>query len=236
VIRAGCFAAGTCSGTVAYSVTGGGAVAYSATNTDSAQQNTANFNILLAAGQTITLGTCGVPGSSGTGDTELRLFDAGNAQVAVNDDACAPLLSELSFTAPTAGIYQLRAGCFSAGACSGTVAYTVTSNDGAGAFSYSAANTASATINTFDQPLALQAGQTIQFATCGLTGSTGTGDTYLRLYGPDSELATLSDDACGGLLSQASFTVPAGSEGAYLIRAGCFSGNTCSGTVPFTVE
>lgn len=236
-IRAGCFSAGTCSGTVAYSVTGGGAVGYAATNTNSALQNTANLDILLAAGQTITLGTCGVPGSSGTGDTYLRLFDAANNNVAASDDGpgCG-LLSQLSFTAPTAGIYELRAGCFSAGACNGTVAYTLTSNDGAGAFSYSAANTASATINTFDQPLALQAGQTIQFATCGLTGSTGTGDTFLRLYGPDSELATFSDDACGGLLSQASFTVPAGSDGAYLIRAGCFGGNTCTGAVPFTVE
>jgi len=70
-------------------------------------QNTTNFSIPLAAGQTITLGTCGVPGGSGFGDTILRLFNASNAEAASNDDApgCG-LLSNLTFTAATAGTFS----------------------------------------------------------------------------------------------------------------------------------
>jgi V8-like Glu-specific endopeptidase len=96
---------------------------FTATNTNSAQQNTTNRNVTLAAGQTLNFGTCTVPGASGTGDTYLRLYN-GTTQVASNDDACGTL-SFASFKATTAGTYQIRAGCYSTGSCSGTVAYTV---------------------------------------------------------------------------------------------------------------
>jgi hypothetical protein len=204
-------------------------------------------SITLAAGQTIMLGACGVSGSSGTGDTFLRLFDPGSANVANSDDdpatcGAGTLLSHLVFTASTAGVYQLRAGCFSSLTCNGTIAYTLSSNDGTGSFPYSASNTASATINTTEQPLVLEAGQTLRFGTCGIfPPNTGTGDTFLRLFGPDSEQATFNDDnpslcGTGSVLSNGSFTVPAGSDGAYLLRGGCFSSGSCTGTVVFTVE
>jgi hypothetical protein len=67
-----------------------------------------------------------------------------------------------------------------------------------------------------EQPLVLEAGQTIKLGTCGLVGSGGTGDTFLRLFGPDSEQAAANDDvvpfdvAVCGLLSNTAFTVPAG--------------------------
>jgi hypothetical protein len=98
---------------------------FTATNTNSASQNTVNHDVNLVAGQTLRFGTCTVPGSFGTGDTYLRLFN-GATQVASNDDACG-VLSYASFTATTAGTYQIRAGCFSSGSCSGTVAYTISS-------------------------------------------------------------------------------------------------------------
>jgi len=243
-LRAGCFSNSSCSGTVAYSITSGGAISYSAVNTNSATQNTANFNISLEVGQTITLGTCGVPGGSGSGDTFLRLFDASNLNVASGDDAppSCGLLSNLSFTAPQAGVFQLRAGCFSNTACNGTVAYTLSHNDGSGSYAYSASSTNSATVNTGDQPLVLKVGQTIKLGTCGLPGSGGTGDTFLRLLGPDSESAAFNDDvlpfdvAVCARLSNTAFTVPAGGAGAYLIRGGCFANGSCTGTVAFTVE
>jgi hypothetical protein len=100
-----------------------GSFSYSATNTNSATQNTVNFDISLAAGQTLTIGTCGVPGSSGSGDTFLRLFDQAGTLVALNDDACGGLLTNFTFTAATTGIFQVRAGCFLSGSCSGTVAF-----------------------------------------------------------------------------------------------------------------
>ncbi|MBN8232679.1 trypsin-like peptidase domain-containing protein [Corallococcus macrosporus] len=96
---------------------------FTATNTNSANQNTVNRNVTLAAGQTLKFGTCSVAGASGTGDTYLRLYN-GSTQVAFNDDACGTL-SFASFKATTAGTYQIRAGCYNTGSCSGTVAYTV---------------------------------------------------------------------------------------------------------------
>ncbi|WP_141591636.1 trypsin-like serine protease [Myxococcus sp. AB056] len=98
---------------------------FSATNTNSAQQNTTNVSVTLAAGQTLSFGTCTLPQATGTGDTYLRLYNtATNTQVAANDDSCS-LLSYVSFTAPAAGTYQMRVGCYSSGSCSGTVAYSI---------------------------------------------------------------------------------------------------------------
>ncbi|MFP2932122.1 trypsin-like serine peptidase [Pyxidicoccus sp. 3LG] len=97
---------------------------FTATNTNSAQQNTTNRNVTLAAGQTLNFGTCSVPGASGTGDTYIRLYNSAGTQVASNDDSCS-LLSFASFRATTAGTYQIRAGCYSSGSCSGTLAYTI---------------------------------------------------------------------------------------------------------------
>jgi hypothetical protein len=130
-VRAGCYSSGSCSGTVAWKVTPGtpgtgGSFQYSATNTNSALQNTTNRNVTLAAGQTINAGTCTVAGASGSGDTYLRLYDAAGTQVAYNDDSCS-LLSYFSYVVPAGkgGTYQIRAGCYGSGSCSGTVAYTV---------------------------------------------------------------------------------------------------------------
>jgi V8-like Glu-specific endopeptidase len=98
---------------------------YSATNTNSAQQSTVNRSVTLTAGQTITVGTCGVPSATFTGDTYLRLFGPTAAQVAFNDDSCGGLGSRLQYTATASGTFQIRAGCYSSGSCSGTVAWTV---------------------------------------------------------------------------------------------------------------
>jgi hypothetical protein len=110
--------AGTCSSP------GSGSFSYSASNTDSATQNTVNFDISIVAGQTLSIGTCGLAGASGSGDTFLRLFDASNNLVAANDDACG-VLSFFTFTATTTGTFQVHAGCFSTSSCDGTVAFTL---------------------------------------------------------------------------------------------------------------
>jgi hypothetical protein len=83
-----------------------------------------NQNVTLAAGQKITLGTCGVTGATASGDTYLRLYGPSATQVAVNDDACGTA-STITYTATTAGTYQIRAGCYSSNSCSGTVAWTI---------------------------------------------------------------------------------------------------------------
>jgi hypothetical protein len=103
----------------------GGAFSYTAFNTNSAQVNTTNYWISLTAGQTVTLGTCGVAGASFSGDTYLRLYNASNVQVAANDDSCGGLGSRLVYTASSGGSFQIRAGCYSNSSCSATAAWTL---------------------------------------------------------------------------------------------------------------
>ncbi len=98
---------------------------FNASGTNSATANTVNRTVALAAGQRITLGTCGVTGAAASGDTYLRLFNPSGTQVAFNDDSCGGLASNLGFTAQTAGNYQIRAGCYQNTSCSGTVAWTI---------------------------------------------------------------------------------------------------------------
>lgn len=97
---------------------------YSATRTRSARSGTTNQDIPLLAGQTLTIGTCGVDGASVSGDSYLRLY-RGNSQVALNDDNCGGLGSRITYTASQTGTYQIRAGCYSNRSCSGTVAWTI---------------------------------------------------------------------------------------------------------------
>jgi hypothetical protein len=97
---------------------------YSDSNTESATFNTVNHDVYLSAGQVITVGTCGLQGSSSTGDTFLRLFQ-GAGMVALNDDACGGSGSNFSFFAPWSTTYTIRQGCYGNTACSGTVAYFI---------------------------------------------------------------------------------------------------------------
>lgn len=118
-----CNLTGVCTdGTCSVTFPSSGSFSYSAVNTESATQNITNLDIPMVTGQTVTVGTCGLPDASGNGDTYLRLFDPFNNLVAASDDACG-LLSSIAFTATTTGTFQVRAGCFSNSSCSGTVAY-----------------------------------------------------------------------------------------------------------------
>jgi lysyl endopeptidase len=209
---------------------------YTATNTNSAQQNTSNKVVALAAGQKLTFGTCGLTGATFSGDTYLRLFGPSATEVAANDDACGGRGSNISFTATTAGNYELRAGCYTSGSCGGTVVWEITTPPPptGGSYSYTATNTNSAQQNTVNRDVSVAAGQKITLGTCGLTGSSFTGDTYLRLYGPTGSQVASNDDACSGRGSNLSFT--ATSAGTYQIRAGCYSSGSCSGTVAWTLQ
>jgi V8-like Glu-specific endopeptidase len=211
-----------------------GSFSYSATNTNSAQQNTTNRTVTLKAGDKVTVATCGLTGSAFTGDTFLRLF-SGTTQVAFNDDACGGRGSSMTHTAAAAGTFEIRAGCFSSGSCTGTVIIQITAGTppSGGSFNYSASNTNSAQQNTVNQNVTINAGQTIQFGTCTVPGSSGTGDTFLRLFNPSGVQVASNDDSCG-TLSFASHTATV--SGTFQIRAGCFSSNSCSGTVAFTVQ
>jgi hypothetical protein len=204
------------------------AFSFSVSNTNNATVNTFDVSFHLYAGETITIGTCGVNGGSGTGDTYLRLYSiSSGAELVGNDDACGGVLSNMTYTAPAAMDVTLRAGCFGNTACSGT--YGVTEVRPLG--SYSASNTNSAQVNSYDYFMYMYPGFTYIIGTCGTSGGSGTGDTYLRLYDPSGTQVAFNDDAGGscGVLSTITYSPP--TYGAYMIRAGCYSSNTCSGTV-----
>jgi len=207
---------------------------YSASNTNNAQQNTTNVDIAVNAGDQVKVATCGLTGATFTGDTYLRLF-SGTTQVASNDDSCGGVGSSITHTAASTGTLQVRAGCYSSGSCTGTVIVQITPGTppSGGSFNYSASNTNSAQQNTVNQNVTLSAGQTIRFGTCTVPGSSGTGDTYLRLFNPSGVQVASNDDSCG-VLSFASHAATTG--GTYQIRAGCYSSNSCSGTVAYTVQ
>ncbi len=82
----------------------------------------------LNAGDNIQLGTCILPGAFGTGDTVLRLR-LGTTTLATNDDysinGCGTR-SFISYNVTITGLYSIDEGCYSTGACSGTVAYRIT--------------------------------------------------------------------------------------------------------------
>jgi hypothetical protein len=101
---------------------------------------------------------------------------------------------------------------------------------------YNASNTSSASVNTVNQTIFLMPGQLLTLGTCGVTGASFTGDTYLRLYNPSSTQVVSNDDACGGVGSSFTYTVPAGAGGNYQLRAGCYSSGSCSGTVAWTIQ
>jgi hypothetical protein len=212
---------------------------YTASNTNDATQNTVNRVVALTAGQQITLGTCGLTGASFTGDTWLRLRGPAGAEVASNDDECGGRGSKIVYTAPTSGNYEIRAGCYSTGSCGGTVVWEIATGTPpppptGGTYNFSASNTNSAQQNTVNQNITATAGQTITVGTCGMTGASFTGDTYLRLYGTTNAQVASNDDACSGRGSKLTFT--ATTTGTYQIRAGCYTSGSCSGTVAWTVQ
>jgi hypothetical protein len=209
---------------------------YSATNTNSATQNTVDRNITLNAGDGIVVGTCGVGGGSlSSGDTLLRLFDPSGVQVAANDDACGGLGSRFLYIAPTTGVYLLRAGCFNVGSCSGTVGV------GLSVLStfYSATGTNSATVNSFSAYTFANSGDRLTIGTCDLPGASSVGDTYLRLFTCTGTEVAANNDGPGfstncGLGSELVYTVP--SDGCFEVRAGCLGNGSCSGTLVISRE
>jgi hypothetical protein len=211
---------------------------YTATNTNNATANTTNRKIALTAGQKLTVATCGLTGTTLTGDTYLRLFNPAATEVASNDDACGGRGSSIVFTAPTAGDYEVRAGCYSTGSCGGRVVWTIENGTPpppptGGSFSFSATNTNSAQQNTTNRDISVTAGQRLTVATCGVTGASFTGDTYLRVYSGATNVAS-NDDACSGRGSSLTYTVA--TTGTLQLRAGCYSSGSCSGTVVWSLQ
>jgi hypothetical protein len=104
----------------------------------------------------------------------------------------------------------------------------------AGSYSYTAVATGSAQGSTVNYSIPLTAGRTLTIGTCGVVGASFSGDTYLRLFDQGLTQVAANDDACSGLGSQITFTAP--SSQTYEIHAGCYSSNSCAGTVSWTIQ
>lgn len=92
---------------------------------------------------------------------------------------------------------------------------------------YEASNTNSARQNTVNEDIYVCNGETLTFSLCDGVCS---GDTYLRLYLGDQEIAD-NDDKCN-VCSSLAFSTPS-TEGCntYTLRQGCYGSGQCSGTV-----
>ncbi len=200
---------------------------FSTSNTASATQNYYSYNIILSAGATYDIHTCG----HSTGDTYLRLVNAAGTEVSSNDDNCGTRASYLTYTAPSSGTYTIRIGCFGSGSCSGNVRVRLagTTTSPPSTF-YSAENTNSAQQNTRNFYYYLSAGYTYTFTTCGNTQT----DTYLRLKtSAGAEVASNDDDyyGCPSHSTASTIKYAVTSSGSYYIYAGCFGSGNCSGVV-----
>ncbi len=213
---------------------------YSAIDTNDAQDpaNSASFSISLAANETVMIGTCSVNESDHIDDTYLRLFNPINTEVASNDDACG-LGSMFGYTATTAGIYTIRAGCLGNSSCEGIVAIA---RRKASYVVPTLVNTNNAKSNTYNKQYFFNGGETIRVSTCGASAfsAVATGDTFMRLFkqtslGYTEEVAS-NDNAPGscGTAAEISYVIP--SAGFYQIRVGCAANTTCSATVAVYVE
>jgi hypothetical protein len=74
-----------------------------------------------------------------------------------------------------------------------------------------------------------------------VAGASGTGDTFLRLWGPDNLQTWQSDDNCPGgantlLSARTDLLITPDKAGPYEIYNGCFSNGACSGTTVFKVQ
>jgi len=96
---------------------------------------------------------------------------------------------------------------------------------------YNLSNTNSATVNYAQFAVDLNFNQGLTIGTCGVAGSFGLNDTYLRLVNPNGNQVAENDDACGGRLSLLSAVGNVSPKGTYVIRGGCYQNTACGGTV-----
>jgi hypothetical protein len=102
--------------------------AFSAINTDYAQQNTVDKEVFACAGYRLKFTQCG-DGGSATGSTYLRLLDASGSQVTQGEltvsSSCGYRASFTHSFTEECQLYTLRQGCKVDESCSGTTAIVV---------------------------------------------------------------------------------------------------------------
>lgn len=104
-----------------------------------------------------------------------------------------------------------------------------------GSFSFKiTSSTSNATVNTSNHSVYVPAGRILTVGTCGLSGASAVGDTYLRLNNPSGQEIASNDDAGGSCGGGSNLSIVTSVSGSYVIRAGCFMSKTCEGTVAYS--
>ena len=102
-----------------------------------------------------------------------------------------------------------------------------------GSFTYEASETYNGAYRFTPFDVRLKAGQQLQYGTCGVAGSSGSGNSDLSLHAPDGSPVSGANRSCGSLVYGAH---TATQTGTYQIRAGCRDRDSCSGTVAFAIQ
>ena len=114
----------------------------------------------------------------------------------------------------------------------GTNVYsTITLQSGSMAYNVSATN--NATVNTLDIPIALQAGNVLEFGSDGIPGASFTNDTYIRLI--DSLGATVAENDQNGNSNGSYLNLVISNTGNYIMRIGGWDNEPDSGVVVWKV-
>jgi len=218
---------------------------YRAEETQNDQTDFKIFYAQLTAGETIDVGTCGLPGSAFHGNTFLRLRNPQGVEVASNNNACPGGGARITYTVPPTGLtgeYILREGCTGNSECQGTIGFNITgpspiTNSYFQFPAYTANNTNSDQVNFVSAPVYLVENQTIDVGTCGVQGSRKNGNTFLRLFNPSNvQVAVNNNDGCGTTGSRLEYTVPPGGpRGLYTVRQGCAANTSCGGTTAYWI-
>ncbi len=197
------------------------------------------YDVLLAAGETVTIGMCGISESTADGDTMLWVYSPDGGLVAFNNDGTASdcgTASKVDFTATVTGYHQVRVGCLGTSQCRGTVGM----GRRKGLVPFELMNTDNATLNTYNKQFKFEAGDVVRVSTCARNahGAFAEGNTYLRFYkqsaGLYSEVAASDDTEECGAAAEILYTVL--STGYYQVRAGCAANTSCHGAVAIYVE
>lgn len=167
------------------------------------------------------------------GDTYLRLYLDGS-EVAENDDYDHGLCSTIYYDVTSSGCHNftLSKGCYGSGACSGAPIISGPSSHWQLISEYfdsffEASFTDSARSNVATSEIFACYGDQIEIELSRDDGHCE-GDTYLRLYLDDKEVAK-DDDSGQGVCSKLSYRVTSTCRN-YTLAKGCYSNDACSGT------
>ena len=136
----------------------------------------------------------------------------------------APLQHNTSITAT---------GSYSSGSASWSGKFGGDASTGVSYVAYNNTNTSNATVNTTNVDIYLIAGQTLRAGTTNLSGTTASGDTYIRLLNSSGTTVASNDDYSG---TASYFSYSVSSTGTYTLKFGGYANNAVSGTGGYVID